>query len=55
MSASGSSKLAFELEVMVFQVAIFLTTFRSEYFEENEFTVLFIADHLLKILPSAAY
>jgi hypothetical protein len=46
MSASGNSKLTFELEVMFFQVAIFLTTFRSEYFEENEFSVPFITTRL---------
>ena len=49
-AVSKNKKLTFENEVMAFHVAIFLTSFRREYFA-REFSILTIADHLNQILP----
>ena len=55
MSATDNyNNLTFAMEVIVFQVAIFLTTFRIDYFEPTELkevSVNFIAKHLKIILP----
>ena len=50
----NKNELTFEIEVMAFQVAIFLTSFRRDFFanyEADEFSVGHIVNHLKQILP----